>query len=233
MSDNYLRLDCIIMKWNKPIPAVFLIDPDSKSTQTAVYDKGNYRSLDNKKGRGPRPLRTHAYNFSRIDDENGKTLIAERADNAAKAAAFAGTMLAAAVGITRNEYFSELERIIWPGMYEESSAPTRMYLKGSALVGHLPPMESKLAYRHADYSTDKPLSLPLRDQMVSNDDEPSKEPDATKLPPDAQGALGDDIREVAFNRIKRRGLMLELMDVIEDLGIQELDSIIKYAKQLR
>lgn len=120
MEPEFLRLECRIKRWNSNQPCVFLIDTTHKSMPTAVYRKKSFESMDNIKGKGPRPLKTHAYNYSRVMDVKGNPITDARATDGASAEAFAKSILKAAEPVSREEYLAELGRIIWPSPEKES-----------------------------------------------------------------------------------------------------------------
>ncbi len=119
MEGKYLRLDCRIKRYNRVNPASFIIDAGREPAAAAVFDRRSHESLDHRKGQGPRPLKTHAYNFSYIEDDQGKALVRERASNRQEAEAFAEAIMGAAKAISREAYLEELDRVIWPAYAKE------------------------------------------------------------------------------------------------------------------
>ena len=113
-KNEYKKLDCRIRRRNKVTPCVFLIDATREPYLAAVFDPRTRESLDHRKVRSPRPLKTHAYNFSHIEDLEGEVLVERRALNSREAESFVQVLTQRARPITRNEYFAELESIVWP-----------------------------------------------------------------------------------------------------------------------
>lgn len=125
MKSDFLKLECRIQRWNTTQPCVFLIDTNHPSLPTAVYNRNTFESMDNIKGQRPRPLKTHAYNFNRIQDEEGNTIIESRATDRVSADRFVKKILEAAKPIDQQEYLRELDQIIWPS--QEDRAYKRVF----------------------------------------------------------------------------------------------------------
>lgn len=114
MAESYKKLEARIKRRNRRIRAVFLMDTAEAPIPTAVYDVETNESLDSIRGTGPRPLKTHAYQFSYLEDAKGRPLLEGRVTNAHEAEAFAKRILKAAHAITREQYLRELDAMIWP-----------------------------------------------------------------------------------------------------------------------
>lgn len=218
------------------MPAVFLINDDGKSRPTAVYERGSYRSLDNRKGTRPRPIKTLAYNFSRIEDEQGAPIITSRAVDTKTAGEFAERILAKATSISRQEYLSELERVIWripnpdnpwEALYSGSIDPERLSqlrenidycrpLRSSDLADSLERAIEDKAYIYADEGI-TPLRQRIENRMLLNErrDEEwsgSRENSASK---------------------RRRDMIRELMDHITEMDADDLAQLLRHARLLR
>lgn len=236
MDNRYYRLDCMILRWNRPIPAVFLINDDGKSRPTVVYERGSYRSLDNKKGTRPRPIKALAYNFTRIEDEQGAPIITNRAVDAKTAGEFAERILAKAVPISRQEYLSELERVVWrkpnlddswQALYSSSVDPDRLprlskmsesyrALRSSDLADSL-----KRAFGDEAGVSTKYAVAPVR-QRIENRMLLDKSRDEEWSSPQENNASW-----------RRRDMVKELMDYITDMDADDLAQLLKHARLLR
>lgn len=232
MDDRHLRLDCVIIRWNKPIPAAFIIDTKSKSLQTAVYDKRTYSSLDNKKGQGPRPLKTLAYNFSHIEDESGNTIINQRAADSESAKGFVDNICEKAVPISREEYLDELERIRWPSVDTQTQKLMKQLIDKEVIEKDTEFFRSPTSYHKAEI---RPLKFDVGESMLSEENRVMAEmqflgridenKDQTH-PDDISNEQKEDIRML------RKRLILELVNLIEEMDIEEIESIVKYARLL-
>jgi|GEM_PF-3148642 len=125
-TNEYKKLECRIRRRNMVTPCVFLIDSTREPYLAAVFDPRTRESLDHRKVRSPRPLKTHAYNFSYIEDLKGEALVERRAMNSREAESFVQILTRSARPITRREYYAELESIIWPPPLEQRAGlPSR------------------------------------------------------------------------------------------------------------
>lgn len=114
MEKQYLKLDGRIKRWNRWIPSIFLMDTNKPSIPTAICEEMSYRSLDNRRAFGPRPLKAHAYNLGHVEDIDGEILNESRARNSEEAEEFAGRVLEAAREIPKADYLQEMDKVIWP-----------------------------------------------------------------------------------------------------------------------
>ncbi len=115
---DYSRLECRIKRRNRMIPCVFLIDASREPAMACIFDPRTRESLDHARIYGPRALKTHAYNFAYIESRDGGPLLEKRPSNRHEAEAFTRAILENAEAISREEYFRELELVIWPPQRE-------------------------------------------------------------------------------------------------------------------
>jgi hypothetical protein len=210
VEEEYLRLDCRIKRYNRMTPASFIIDAVREPAAAAVFDRRSHESLDHRKGQGPRPLKTHAYNFSYIEDDQGKALVGERASNRQEAEAFAETIMGAAKAIPREAYLEELDRIIWP-----------LYVKDEPGMRGLQSRVMMLQDR-----MDEP---PPNVRFKMNRDAGPSIPQSYGIP--SQGDV-DASEAPASERGDRKYLLKETLRLMERMDRDDLRSLYRYALML-
>lgn len=214
MEEKYLRLDCRIKRYNRMNPASFIIDAEREPAAAAVFDRRSHESLDHRKGQGPRPLKTHAYNFSYIEDERGKPLVRERASNREEAEAFADTIMQAAAAISREAYLEELDRVIWPPYSKEEPGMRGWQSRVQALkrdMGEPPP-----AHAMMNFSASVPRSMG-RSRKVSED---------------VYNAVEELYGNTSSEKADRKYLVKETLRLMEKMDRDDLRSLYRYALML-
>lgn len=210
MDEKYMRLDCRIKRYNRINPASFIIDAAREPAAAAVFDRRTYESLDHRKGQGPRPLKTHAYNFSYIEDDEGKALIGVRAANREEAEAFAVKIMEAAKSISREAYLEELDRVIWPQSVREEPGMRSWQARAKSLQGGLPLQRDSAAYE----------SEPARESYLRMQQTISPLSISSSLPPE---------QKKSSRAGERKDLVKETVRLMEQMDLDDMRSLYRYA----
>jgi hypothetical protein len=210
MQQTYLRLECRVRRRNRVIPCVFLIDATREPYMAAVFDPRTGESLDHRKVRNPRPLKTHAYNFSHIEDLKGRALVEKRAENREEAESFVRALTKNAVPMTRNEYFAQLESIVWPPPQFEGPA-VQGEVERAVRAGSEPPQPFFSFGERAAPASFKADNLPLALMM--------------KTGAGRQGRAGPAASE-------RKALIREIIRLLEMMDLDDLRELLRFSRMM-
>jgi len=211
VEGDYLRLDCRIKRYSNLSPASFIIDAERKPPAAAVFDRRSHESLDHRKVQSPRPLKTHAYNFSYIEDERGRVLVRKRAANREEAEAFAATIIRAAAAISRESYLEDLDRVIWPPRPQEEPGM-------SGWESRLQAPQAPREYLQRDFF------MPSR--MFQHD------MSLYEFSRNARGLVDAHPEEASLDKGERKYLVKETLRLMEKMDRDDLHSLYRFAQIL-
>ncbi len=209
-STGFFRLECLVKRRNRMVPCVFLIDAGKEPALACVFNPRTGESLDHRKVSGPRPLKTHSYNFAYIESRDGRPLVEKRAANRHDAEGFARAILENASPLSREEYLEQLGSIIWPPQWaKEELAPAAMMYP---------------EWKDFHPSLEMPRSHGKRDALPA--DPPYERMHLLfSAPPEVRKAPGRPSNE-------RKLIIREMMRLMESMDLEDLRELIRFSRML-